>query len=249
MTRRDELVDDELRDTALLALRHGQSEWNLRGIWQGQADPDLTALGERQAEIAADALATKLAGADAGWRTRTSRPSHLQPDLPKSDVPTFDLPTFDLIVASDLQRARRTAEIIAKRFGGDVVTDEALRERSAGPWEGLTRAQIENRWPGAIASRRWPSGFESEDRVAARLLPALRKHLSVCGRVLLVSHGGVLKTIDAMLGLGNQRVPKNLAGRWYWLEGVAADATWSWNQLEPRDRVELVPSDIDPTME
>ena len=228
----------------LLAVRHGQSEWNLRGLWQGQADPPLTGLGERQAQIAADALAAALAVADDSWRT---------PAMGGRDLHTarraFDLPAFDLVVSSDLQRARRTAEIIAKQLGiGDVVVDEALRERSAGPWEGLTRAEIDEGWPGDVAARRWPTGFEPEDSIARRLLPALRRHLSVSGRVLLVGHAGVLKTIDARVGLGDERVP-NLAGRWFWLDGAAADATWSWDQLEPRNQVELVSSDVDLTIE
>ena len=228
----------------LLAVRHGQSEWNLRGLWQGQADPPLTGLGERQAQIAADALAAALAVADDSWRT----PAMGGRELHTTRRP-FDLPAFDLVVSSDLQRARRTAEIIAKQLGaGDVVVDEALRERSAGPWEGLTRAEIDEGWPGDVAARRWPTGFESEDSIARRLLPALRRHLSVCGRVLLVGHAGVLKTIDARVGLGDERVP-NLAGRWFWLDGAAADATWSWDQLEPRNQVELVSSDIDLTIE
>ncbi|MCC5953154.1 MAG: histidine phosphatase family protein [Acidimicrobiia bacterium] len=39
--------------TSLLVLRHGQSEWNAQGRWQGQADPPLTDLGRRQAATAA----------------------------------------------------------------------------------------------------------------------------------------------------------------------------------------------------
>jgi len=41
----------------LLVIRHGQSEWNALGLWQGQADPPLTDLGERQAAAAVAALA------------------------------------------------------------------------------------------------------------------------------------------------------------------------------------------------
>ncbi len=157
----------------------------------------------------------------------------------------MSLPAFDLIASSDLQRARRTAEIIAKQVGvSDVVTDEALRERRAGPWEGLTRAQIERGWPGALAARRWPPGFEPEDSIAERLLPALRQHLCGGGRVLLVGHAGVLKTLDARVGLDDERVP-NLAGRWFWLDGTAADLSWGWSQLVPGHRVELVSSDVD----
>lgn len=168
----------------LLILRHGQSEWNEQGKWQGQADPPLTALGERQATLAAEHIAR------AGL-------------------------TFDTLLASDLQRARRTAAIIGERLGvGDVVVDRDLRERDAGVWEGLTRAQINERWPGQIEARQWPEGFESERSVAARLLPALRRLLADSEHTLLIAHAGVLKTLDALAGLGDEPVP-NLCGRFF----------------------------------
>ena len=42
--------------TRLLLVRHGQSVWNAEGRWQGQADPPLSELGERQAEAAGSAI-------------------------------------------------------------------------------------------------------------------------------------------------------------------------------------------------
>ena len=45
-----------LRDGDLLLVRHGESEWNALGRWQGQADPPLTDLGRRQARVASRAL-------------------------------------------------------------------------------------------------------------------------------------------------------------------------------------------------
>jgi broad specificity phosphatase PhoE len=44
--------------TRVLLVRHGQSEWNADGRWQGQADPPLTDLGRAQARHAARALGT-----------------------------------------------------------------------------------------------------------------------------------------------------------------------------------------------
>jgi probable phosphoglycerate mutase len=44
--------------TRVLLVRHGQSEWNADGRWQGQADPPLTDLGRAQAQHAARALGT-----------------------------------------------------------------------------------------------------------------------------------------------------------------------------------------------
>ena len=40
----------------ILLVRHGQSEWNAEGRWQGQADIDLSDLGRRQARAAAKNL-------------------------------------------------------------------------------------------------------------------------------------------------------------------------------------------------
>jgi len=44
--------------TRMLLARHGQSEWNALGRWQGQADPPLSELGRQQARAAADRLGT-----------------------------------------------------------------------------------------------------------------------------------------------------------------------------------------------
>src|SRR3546814_3323938 len=104
--------------TRVLLVRHGQSEWNATGRWQGQADPPLTDLGRAQAHHAARSLGV-----------------------------------VDAIVASDLQRAADTALIISGELGvGPVVLDEGLRERDAGEWSGLTRAEIERDWPGYLGA-------------------------------------------------------------------------------------------------
>jgi probable phosphoglycerate mutase len=44
--------------TRVLLVRHGQSTWNADGRWQGRADPPLSDLGRRQAEVAVDAVRT-----------------------------------------------------------------------------------------------------------------------------------------------------------------------------------------------
>jgi broad specificity phosphatase PhoE len=49
-------MNDHSAETSLLLVRHGQSEWNAQGRWQGQADPPLTELGRLQAHHAAGAL-------------------------------------------------------------------------------------------------------------------------------------------------------------------------------------------------
>jgi len=110
-------------ETRALLTRHGQSEWNALGRWQGQADPPLSDLGRRQAHEAARSLGT-----------------------------------VDGIWASDLQRAAETAVIIGDDMGvGPVVLDADLRERDAGEWTGLTRAEIERRYPGFLPDGRRPA--------------------------------------------------------------------------------------------
>lgn len=51
------------------------------------------------------------------------------------------------IVCSPLRRCRETAEIIASQLGLRVVVDENLREVDFGQWEGMTYAEVEERYP------------------------------------------------------------------------------------------------------
>jgi len=179
--------------TRVLLIRHGQSEWNADGRWQGQADPPLTDLGRDQALHA-----------------------------------TRNLGVVDAIVASDLQRATDTALVVSNELGvGPIVLDEGLRERDAGEWSGLTRAEIERDWPGYLepiadervgspdGERRRPPGWESDDALLARARQALgRIHdLAPHGEVIVVTHGGVIYAIERALGAPFERLA-NLGGRW-----------------------------------
>ncbi|MCK2125067.1 histidine phosphatase family protein, partial [Pseudomonas sp. PNPG3] len=62
------------------------------------------------------------------------------------------------IFASDLARARSTAQALATATGLQVTLDEGLREISVGEWEGFTRDEIEQKWPDLLA--KWKSGAE-----------------------------------------------------------------------------------------
>jgi len=101
------------------------------------------------------------------------------------------------IVSSDLSRARQTADCLAQIVDLPVVTDERLRERSFGDWEGLTRTEIAASWPEGF--RRWweqgehPDGIGAEDRgaVARRYAAAVTEHATALGQgtLVVVSHG------------------------------------------------------------
>ena len=69
------------------------------------------------------------------------------------------LPSVEVIWASDLERARATATVIGDALGLEVQVDARLRERNAGEWTGLTRAEIERGWPRLPTSS--PTAFAS----------------------------------------------------------------------------------------
>jgi broad specificity phosphatase PhoE len=168
----------------LLLVRHGESTWNAVSRWQGQADPPLSSFGERQAE-------------DAGARLA-------------------EIATITAVWASNLVRARQTGDLIAQRLGIAQVREEPLlRERDVGAWSGLTRDEIEERWPGYLAARRSPPDFEGDDELLARTRAGLAAAAdgSDPGDVLVVTHGGVIRTIERSLGAIPERLP-NLGGRW-----------------------------------
>jgi probable phosphoglycerate mutase len=119
----------------------------------------------------------------------------------------------DAIVSSDLQRAAETAAIIANELGiGPVVVDVALRERAAGEWTGLTRDEIDEQFPDYLASGKRPDGYEDDESVLERVLPALVALEAAGETVLVVTHGGVIGAVDRMLGQTHARTP-NLGGR------------------------------------
>ena len=112
---------------------------------------------------------------------------------------------IDAIVSSPLQRAVRTAEEVAAVTGVPVVTDEGFRETDFGAWDGLTFAEVRERWPAEMAS--WladpavaPPGGESFVEVSTRVTDALQRVLAsrASRTVLIVSHVTPIKTLVAM---------------------------------------------------
>lgn len=114
------------------------------------------------------------------------------------------------LVSSPLRRAHETAEALAAVTGLGVETLEGLTERSFGPWEGLTRAEVESGWPEAFAAWRRgedPEGVEVETRAATaqRVASAVRAALDPGRedeRVVVVAHGAALTLATTeLLGL------------------------------------------------
>ena len=100
---------------------------------------------------------------------------------------------WDGVYASPLSRAFETAEIIADTLGLPIPRIvPQLAERNYGDAEGLTGDEIDARFAGADVP-----GRETRDEVAARALPAIvelaEKHPGES--IVLVSHGGVIRTI------------------------------------------------------
>jgi broad specificity phosphatase PhoE len=107
-----------------------------------------------------------------------------------------------VIVTSPLLRAVRTAQEIAAVTGAAVVTDEGFRETDFGAWEGLTFAEVRERWPAEMTA--WladpavaPPGGESFTEVSQRVTEALHRVLARWERqtILIVSHVTPIKTL------------------------------------------------------
>lgn len=115
------------------------------------------------------------------------------------------IPPVDRVYASDLARARETAAIIAERLGVGVKLDPRLRERRFGAWEGLTAAEIAERFEAQYA--RWLAGdapgaddAESAAEFAARVGSFVDDVLERHARedILVVAHGGTIRVIHAL---------------------------------------------------
>ena len=171
--------------TKLLLVRHGQSEWNAMGRWQGKANPPLTDLGKEQALLAAKKL-----------------------------------PDFSILASSDLVRARETAEIFAKahdKDSNDILIEPQVQERDAGEFSGLTRDEIDKRFPDYLAQKRWPSGWEPDDVLIKRLREGLGRIIASSTEsdsIVVVTHGGCIYALESLLGEEYRRI-SNLGGRWF----------------------------------
>jgi probable phosphoglycerate mutase len=93
------------------------------------------------------------------------------------------------IYASDLARARETAEIVGERLGLPVAIDPDLREKDWGTWEGLTpdeRLNVE--FEGETTA-------EHRERVLGAARRIAERHPGA--RIVVVTHGGCVRRIQA----------------------------------------------------
>jgi 2,3-bisphosphoglycerate-dependent phosphoglycerate mutase len=96
----------------------------------------------------------------------------------------------DALYASDLCRARETAEILGERLGLPVDVDPDLREKNWGTWEGLTSDErLEVAYEGETSEAHRERMLRAVERIVER-------HPE--GRVIVVTHGGSLRRLQAV---------------------------------------------------
>lgn len=165
----------------LYLTRHGETDWNKEGRWQGHTDISLNETGRTQARHLAERLASL---------------------------------NIAHVSASDLARAKETAEIVAAQLGLAVVhVDARLRERSFGVFEGLTRQEVSARYPNEWSDyqedkRVTPPGAEPHEMVISRVREALLHVLATAppdAPALIVTHGGSLRVL--LSELSGQNIP------------------------------------------
>lgn len=160
-------------------VRHGQTDWNVKHLLQGQTDIPLNAEGEKQAK----ALAKQL--------------KHIH---------------FDKVFTSDLSRAKRTAELIVLEKKLAVITQELLRERRLGSFEGkhvsyvdvFNKMMEKSTYEERFRYKESPD-MESDEEAVGRFITFFREVAVINpGQVMLVvTHGAMMRAFLMHLGWGD----------------------------------------------
>ena len=163
-------------------VRHGQTEWNACGRFQGALDSPLTPRGRAQAAAVGKRLAEQL-------------------------EPTRAV----TLVASPLGRAQETARLIAAaRSYHPIVRESRIREVSLGDWDGLSSEEIDAEWPNALdgATRfDWHLRAPNCEPLEATLARAQDWLSDLSGTVVAVSHGLIGRIIRGLyLGLARDEM-------------------------------------------
>jgi 2,3-bisphosphoglycerate-dependent phosphoglycerate mutase len=165
----------------LVLVRHGQSEWNLKNLFTGWKDPDLTEQGMAEAHAAGRALKAKGLVFDRAFTSTLLRAQH----------------TLKIMLAELGQDNLLTTR------------DQALNERDYGDLAGLNKDEARKKW-GEEQVHVWrrsydvsPPGGESLKDTVARVLPYYCQELlpSVLSghRVLVAAHGNSLRALVMVL--------------------------------------------------
>ena len=159
------------------------------------------------------------------------------------------------LYTSDLKRALETADCLAEQLGFKPISDERLRERSIGQWQGLTQAELRAWYPDDYATMlkdadayRVPGG-ESRADVRARVVAALNDILKAETNetVGILSHTTAIKILlsdlipgynplDVALSNTSVTTVRRKDAAW---ELVAADDVMHLENLERRAAPEL----------
>lgn len=165
----------------LVLVRHGQSEWNLKNLFTGWHDVDLTDLGVEEARAAGKKLKAQGIVFDIAFTSLLRRAQR----------------TLDLILEEMGQSSLR------------VIKDKALNERDYGDLTGLNKDDAAKKW-GDEQVHKWrrsydisPPGGESLRDTAARVLPYYISEILPCvlrgERVLVAAHGNSLRALAMVL--------------------------------------------------
>ena len=165
----------------LVLVRHGQSDWNLKNLFTGWKDPDLTPLGIEEAKAAGARLKAKGLAFDIAFTSALVRAQH-----------TLTLALAEL-GQSDLH----------------TIRDQALNERDYGDLSGLNKDDARKKW-GEEQVHVWrrsydiaPPGGESLKDTVARVLPYYAQEILPCvlrgERVIVAAHGNSLRALAMVL--------------------------------------------------
>jgi broad specificity phosphatase PhoE len=162
--------------TTFYLVRHGETEWNKKGIMQGQKDSPLTEQGIVQAQRFAEETIATL--------------------------------KFHAIFSSDLSRAQKTAEIFALKKKLILNTTHLLRERNYGVFQGKSYVAIKQEYRERYEIMEKLSKaehfkyklhptVESDEEMILRFNSFVQETLKTHAgkRLLLVSHGGFIRTL------------------------------------------------------